>query len=359
MQVRIVDGDGHLVEDFAAIRTHMPKDFVANTTVFADIFPPRSHLHTAQPIQTLPGAFRHTGPEEWLEFADQVGLEAAAIYPTFGLPFGFFVNYDWAIAACRAYNDWLYETYLSRSPRFIGMGMLPAIEPAAAAEELNRVVTGLGMAGGVLPATGLPEPLGAKRYNPIYAEADRLGCCLAIHGGNHLRIGLDHLNVFPPVNALGHPISQMIAFGSITFNGIFDRFPRARLGFLEAGVAWFLLVLERFDRAHETHVPLDPRGELLQLEEGESVSGYLRRHAAAGRYVLGCEGDEEAVGAVTQLLGRNVAFFSSDFPHETTAERCMHELKEIEERQDLDAEAKELLLWRNSATFYNLQEEQV
>lgn len=356
---RIVDGDGHLVEDFEAIRTYMPPEFVAGSSVFADIFPPRSHLHAAQPIRTLPGSFRQTGPQGWLEFADEVGLEAAAIYPTNGLPFGFFVNYDWAIAACRAYNDWLRDTYLHHSPRFIGMGILPAIEPSAAAEELNRVVTECGMAGGVLPATGLPEPLGAKRYDPIYAEADRLGCALAIHGGNHLRIGLDHLNVFPPVNAIGHPISQMIAFASVVFNGIFDRYPRARIGFLEAGMAWFLLILERFDRAYETHVPLDPRGELIQLRDGESVSGYLRRHADAGRYFLGCEGDEDAVGEVTRLLGRNVGFFSSDFPHETTAERCMHELKEIRERHDLDQEAKEQLLWRNSSTFYNLRGGQV
>ena len=231
MPTRIVDGDGHLVEDFAEIRSRMPKEFVATSSIFSDIFPPRSHLHAAQPIQTLPGAFRQTGPEEWLEFADEVGIQHAAIYPTYGLPFGFIVNYDWAIAACRAYNDWLHETYIARSPRFIGMGILPAIEPSAAAEELNRIVTQYGMAGGVLPATGLPEPLGAKRYAAIYEEADRLACCLAIHGGNHLRIGLDHMNVFPPVNALGHPISQMIAFASVTFNGTFDRCPRPGLAF--------------------------------------------------------------------------------------------------------------------------------
>ena len=101
-------------------------------------------------------------------------------------------------------------------------------------------------------------------------------------------------------------------------------------------------------------MPLDPRGELLQLQGGESVSDYLRRHAAAGRFVVGCEGDEAGIGAATDAMGRNVAFFSSDFPHETTAERCIHELKEIAERQDIDEHAREQLLWRNAAAFYKL-----
>ena len=74
---------------------------------------------------------------------------------------------------------------------------------------------------------------------------------------------------------------------------------------------------------------------LWRGKELEKITAYLRRHAADGRFVVGCEGDEQMVGAVTEALGRNVAFFSSDFPHETTAERCMHELEEISERTGL------------------------
>ena len=38
------------------------------------------------------------------------------------------------------------------------------------------------MAGAMLPTRGLPNHLGAKEYWPVYEEADRLGCCLAVHG---------------------------------------------------------------------------------------------------------------------------------------------------------------------------------
>jgi len=352
---RVIDGDGHVAENLPQIRSYMPPEYVGgpeNTSPFADVFPPKTHFHAAQPLTTLPGSFRRVGPDEWVEFAEEVGLEAAALYPTNGLPFGFFLNGDWAIAACRAYNDWLHDQYLERSPIFVGMAMLPAIEPAAAAEELDRAVNQLGMAGGVLPATGLPEPLGSKRYAPIYEAADRLGCALAVHGGNHSRMGLDHMNVFAPVNALGHPFSQLIAFGSIVFNGVLDRYPGLRIGFLEGGAAWLALALERFDRAYETHVPLDPRHQLLALEPGERVSDRLAALARAGRFFYGCEGDEPAVADVTEQLGVNIALFSTDFPHESNAERCAHEIKELIERDDVDDEGKDRMLWENAATFY-------
>ena len=63
------------------------------------------------------------------------------------------------------------------------------------------IVSGAAM----LPTNGLPEPLGNKTFWPVYEEANRLGCCLAVHGGCHDRWGLDHFNMYVPVHALGHP----------------------------------------------------------------------------------------------------------------------------------------------------------
>src|SRR5437762_2518286 len=80
------------------------------------------------------------------------------------------------------------------------MALIPLQDPPAAVAELRRAVRELGMRGAMLPATGLPENLGAKAYWPVYEEADRLGCALAIHGGCHDGLGMDNLNVFPAVH---------------------------------------------------------------------------------------------------------------------------------------------------------------
>ena len=38
---------------------------------------------------------------------------------------------------------------------------------------------------------------------------------------------MDDLSPYALANALGHPMSQMIAFAGIIFNGVFDKFPGA------------------------------------------------------------------------------------------------------------------------------------
>ena len=110
------------------------------------------------------------------------------------------------------------------------MALIPLQDPAAAVEELRRAVQDLGMRGAILPSTGLKSHLGAKEYWPVYAEAERLGCCLAVHGGCHSGLGMDDLNVYTPVHALGHPYGMGIAFAGIVFNGICDKFPGIRWG---------------------------------------------------------------------------------------------------------------------------------
>ena len=353
-KLQVVDGDGHLVTDIAAVASRMPQEFLnrASGSSLGNIFPPIDHLHAAQPVATPPGSFPKIGVEEWLMFMDEVGIDCAALFPTGGLSYGYIVNRDWAIAVCRAYNDWLYDTYVKSSPRFVGLALIPMQEPEEAALELRRAVEELGMAGAMLPTRGLPNHLGAKEYWPVYEEADRLGCCLAVHGGSHSGMGFDHLNVYAPVHAMGHPVGLMAAFAGVVFNGVLDHYPNARWGFLEGGVAWFMLCMERFDRSYETHVDLDPRGELLKLRDGERVSDYILRHIHDGRLFVGCEGTEPLISEALRLTGGKCFVFSSDFPHEVNADICKHELSEIFENTKITGEERTGVLSENARALY-------
>ena len=124
---RIIDADGHVAEDAAAIIARMPQAYrdKAREQPF-NPFPPFDHLHAGHLVDMPPGAFnRKVGPKEWLAFLDEVGIEATVLYPTAGVASANIVNPDWAIDATRAYNDWLHETYLKPSPRFRGLALLP------------------------------------------------------------------------------------------------------------------------------------------------------------------------------------------------------------------------------------------
>jgi predicted TIM-barrel fold metal-dependent hydrolase len=357
-QPTILDADGHVIEDTAAIASHLPEPFRGSGNVhhLGRLFPPIDHLH-ASPIETPfnPRKQRHAvQAEEWEEFLEEVGIDATILYPSAALAYGNVTDVDWAIALAQAYNNWLHEAYLQRNPRFKGVAIIPLQDTDAAVAELRRAVEELGMVGAMLPSNGLGNHLGSKRYWPVYEEANRLGCALAVHGGNHDNYGFNDFNRYAPAHALGHPFGQLIALGGMVFNGVFDRFPNVRFGFMEGGIGWFLMALERFDRSHETHFQFDARGEFLGPRPDEKVSAYIRRHIDEGRIYIGCEGEEPTIATAIKLMGNKAFVFSSDFPHEVNAEFCKHEIGEVFENDELTAEDKAAILGGNTARFYNL-----
>ena len=157
-----------------------------------------------------------------------------------------------------------------------------------------------------------------------------------------------------PVHALGHPFTLMTAFAAVVFNGLLDKYPNVRWGFLEGGVAWVMTVLERFQGSYEAFMPINTRGDLIQLPPGERMRDYLRRQFQSGRLFVGCEGDEPAIVTVAKEIGPNALIFSSDFPHEVNNEICKHEIHEMLECEDLTDADKENILHGNAERFYNL-----
>jgi len=352
---KVVDGDGHIQEDTEGILAHMAPPYREIAQRKGTVFPPLDHLHDGRAVETPPMRDQRprVGPEGWLAFLDDVGIDWTVLYPTTALAYGKIVSLDYAVAATRAYNDWLHQTYLQFNPRFKGMAIIPMQDPDEAVNELRRAVTELGMLGAMMPSNGLAMPLGAKPYWPVYAEAERLGCCLAVHGGCHDRFGLDHLNMYVPVHALGHPWGLTISCASIVYNGIFERFPGVRIAFLEGGIAWLLLCLERFHSSHETHfqhIPSDQFGP----REGERPDKYIIRQIHEGRLYIGCETEELTMPFALKVVGNQPFLYSSDYPHEVTNQSCKHDIAELLESDELTQSDKEGILHRNAERFYRL-----
>lgn len=286
---------------------------------------------------------------------DQVELEYAVLFPTAGQRIGRIVDRDYAFGAARAYNDWLAETYLRRDSRFKGIAIIPMHDAEAALEELRHAYTELGFCGVLFPATGVQLNLGAKPYWPVYAEAARLGCPIVVHGGGHWDLGMDTMNVSTGANAIGHPMSLAIALAEMLLNNLFERFPGLRVAYLEGGPLWFLMALERLSRSYEAGIPINPRGELLRLPEGQTVADYLRALIRAGRLVVGIEGGESDLAYAIKVAGEGAFMFSSDFPHEVNIHTVGKEIRELREREEISASAKEAILRGNAARFYHLE----
>src|SRR5262245_13991086 len=140
----------------------------------------------------------------------------------------------------------------------------------------------------------------------------------------------------------------------MVFNNLFERYPALRVAYLEGGPLWFLMALERFSRSYEAGTPINPRGELLHLPEGQTVADYLLRLIEAGRLVVGIEGGETDLPYAIKVAGERAFMFSSDFPHEVNVHTVKKEIYELWEREEIDEAAKQAILRENAARFYKL-----
>jgi len=123
-------------------------------------------------------------------------------------------------------------------------------------------------------------------------------------------------------------------------DGVWDAFPKLKVGFLEGGTSWIPLVIDRLEREREY-------GE-LRCEK--PVIDYFR----SDRFFVGCEGNETALSYVIERIGPQGCVFASDFPHEIPMEDALHEINEILERKDINDQHKAMILGENAKRFYNL-----
>jgi predicted TIM-barrel fold metal-dependent hydrolase len=239
---------------------------------------------------------------------------------------------DFAVDLSRAYNDHLYDRFLRHEPRLKGIAVLPLQDVHAAIGELRRVVKDYGMVGGLLPADGLPRPLGHQDFYALYEEASNLGCMMAVHSQNSLRNN-DLFLWRGEAATLAHVWPQMRQFTNFMFSGVLGRLPDLRIAFLEAGCGWVPYLISK----------MEPRmGELLR------PSKLIER----GQIYFQC-GEEITTSRDLQLLGDDCLFWASDFPHEGIVDMAKA-VTEFLDRKDIPDAAKRKISYDNPKRLYAL-----
>src|SRR5262245_19786648 len=173
---RIIDADGHVRETDEQIMEYMSAGYRSRRAAML-YFPlvPHHGWHRSIPANDFRYQdFRVPDWREWAAKLDEGNIEITVLYPTRFMHIGGIGNPRYAVELCRAYNDFLAEQFLTQARRFRGMALLPLQDVSAAVKELRRAVKSHGMVGGILPAEGLPLPLGHALYRPIFIEADVL-----------------------------------------------------------------------------------------------------------------------------------------------------------------------------------------
>ncbi|NIO08199.1 MAG: amidohydrolase family protein, partial [Deltaproteobacteria bacterium] len=229
----VIDADGHITDTDVKVKEYLEAPY-RNRRVA--IYP--SDNWDRSLAGTLGASAKDA--KSWLDVMDQAELTTSVLFPTSGLGFGWLREPDFTVAVARAYNNFVAEEFQKASPRLKGVALVPMVDVSEGVKELRRAIKELGMVGVMLPAIGLRKPLGHTDYWPIYEEAEKLDCMLAVHAtvrGAHY-FGADIFDQFIDVHTLSHPFAQMMQMTSIIMRGVMEKFSRLRIAFMEAGCTW-------------------------------------------------------------------------------------------------------------------------
>ena len=182
---------------------------------------------------------------------------------------------------------------------FSRLRFLPVQDVDQAVLELRRGVEELGLSGGVLPAvTYTRKPYGHPDFLPIIEEAQRLDVPLAIHAGPQSHLGLEVFEKHIEAHVLTHPVPIMGHLISMVYNGVFERCPRVRIVFLEAGAGWIPFLMERMDYEYKARPSAAPDLKRLPSEAIRS-----------GNVYVSCENEEKILPVVASYLGEDRMIF--------------------------------------------------
>ena len=212
-----------------------------------------------------------------------------------------------AADSARASNEYLLEHWLDPEPRLLGSILVPWDHPDLAVGEIERRA-GEGRWVQVLMPGEAMEPLGARKYRPIYEAATAHGLPLATHIG-----------FYDPHHGTGWPsytFERHLGFAhttrrqllSMVCEGVFDAVPGVRVVMVEGGVSWAASLRWALDSAFAL------LGEEARLERRPSE--YLDEFVWFTTQPIEEPDDpEDLLRAIEHGRLEDRLLFSTDYPH--------------------------------------------
>jgi predicted TIM-barrel fold metal-dependent hydrolase len=376
---RIMDSDMHVVEPPDLWQRYLEPAWRERAPVGSQLGPrdisvlvagaPPNRAGTATELWNRALA-AHMGPREadyafaarrgWdgvsqLEAMEREGIDVAVLFPSRGLfVLGFEsaevagkdgLEPEFAAALARAYNEWLHEFCAPDRERMLAAAMVAPHDVPSAVAETRRCVTQLGMkAIFLLPGWVNGRPWHHAAYDPLWAECERLGIPAVFHGGGPDRLandfGLGFRESLMMWHTFSHCLGPMSAFVSLAGGGVFDRFPRLRVGLLEANCSWAPWLVHRLEDQYEDYVG---RHEISLARDPMRV---FRENC-----FVSIEADEKPARHFVAEFGDDNVAFSTDYPHpDSKFPGAVDRFLTL----PLADETKRKILWDNCARLYGL-----
>ena len=242
------------------------------------------------------------------QYLDPAGVELGVLGPLGPTGQGD-MNLEFSAAMCRATNEWQRDTWTSKDKRLKAGIVVPYEDGVASAAEIERVGA-MSDYGQVFCLTRSSEPLGNRRYWPIYEAAQRYNLPVAFHvfgTSGHPVSGAGWPSYYIEEGS-GHSTSCQTVVASLVIEGVFEKFPKLKVVMVEGGFAWLPALAWRLDKLFERM-----RGEVLHLKRRPSE--YIRDHVWVSTQPMEEPENRRHVLDVMEWIGWDRLLFASDYPH--------------------------------------------
>lgn len=219
---------------------------------------------------------------------------------------------DESIIIASAANDYFIDEWLPVDKRLRYAIVVPSQDPNAAAREIRRVGKHAQVCAVAVPPIAMA--LGNRYWWPVYEAAQEFDLPVFLHV-----TGAEGIYAGAPMPAGGLPdtyIERYVTLSqaaeanltSLIMNGIFERFPRLRVLFVEYGFIWPLPALLRMDRLWR-----GLRHEVPWVKK--SPVDYVNEHVWFTTQPIEEPADPRDLEKLVRMIGVENLCFSTDYPH--------------------------------------------
>ncbi|MCB1547808.1 MAG: amidohydrolase, partial [Hyphomicrobiaceae bacterium] len=218
-------------------------------------------------------------------------------------------NLDFGAALARAMNEWQVAEWTEKDARLKASIVVPYEDGRAAAAEIEH------WAGSphfvqVLLMSRTAEPLGQRRYWPIYEAAARNNLPIGIHAfgyGGYPVTGSGWPSYYIEEMS-GHAQCCQALLSSMVLEGVFEHFPSLKVVLIESGFAWLPALSWRLDRNWKRMRDETPHLKRLPSE-------YIREHVWMTTQPMEEPERRKHLTDVIDWIGIDRLMFATDYPH--------------------------------------------
>ena len=319
-KLRVIDCDIHpAMNAWTEVHPYLAKRWIEHLTVYG------SHLRHAfsealtHPRMSPDAARVDAYPDEGGPPGSSLALMRSQHLDPNGVAYGMLIplrwnpgsqrNLDFGVALTQAMNTWQVERWVKNEPRLRASILIAQEDTVSSVKEIEARAGDPNFVQVLLLSRNV-EPLGQRRYWPIYEAAQEIGLPVGVHafgfGGNP--ITASGWPSYYIEEMVGHSQCQQTALASIVLEGVFERHPGLKMVMIEAGFGWAPSLGWRLDKNFDRL-----RSEVPHLKRRPSE--YIRDHIWWTTQPMEDPERRDHLFDVIDWVGWDKLLFATDYPH--------------------------------------------